>query len=51
MRIIFNMAELFESLVNTEGIQTSLLSTADHWQFESLVNTEGIQTSRLIRKK
>ena len=34
----------FESLVNTEGIQTcSFLFLADI-SFESLVNTEGIQT-------
>ena len=34
----------FESLVNTEGIQTCHTSTGTVRTFESLVNTEGIQT-------
>ena len=34
----------FESLVNTEGIQTILHHSMLHHLFESLVNTEGIQT-------
>ena len=34
----------FESLVNTEGIQTlGIIKVSMNW-FESLVNTEGIQT-------
>ena len=35
---------VFESLVNTEGIQTSPLAQTEWMVFESLVNTEGIQT-------
>ena len=34
----------FESLVNTEGIQTDAQYTEHAEPFESLVNTEGIQT-------
>ena len=34
----------FESLVNTEGIQTVRAKKEKCVQFESLVNTEGIQT-------
>ena len=34
----------FESLVNTEGIQTRLCVEMHASLFESLVNTEGIQT-------
>ena len=34
----------FESLVNTEGIQTIVGGIQTQLQFESLVNTEGIQT-------
>ena len=34
----------FESLVNTEGIQTSSDILIEYCTFESLVNTEGIQT-------
>ena len=34
----------FESLVNTEGIQTPRIHGLPQGQFESLVNTEGIQT-------
>ena len=34
----------FESLVNTEGIQTQFLLAFIYNVFESLVNTEGIQT-------
>ena len=35
----------FESLVNTEGIQTMDLRKEPDKEFESLVNTEGIQTA------
>ena len=35
----------FESLVNTEGIQTRLCVEMHASLFESLVNTEGIQTT------
>ena len=35
---------MFESLVNTEGIQTRLECEQSTEKFESLVNTEGIQT-------
>ena len=35
---------MFESLVNTEGIQTNEAWQAGDIVFESLVNTEGIQT-------
>ena len=34
----------FESLVNTEGIQTEVQWSSHCDRFESLVNTEGIQT-------
>ena len=34
----------FESLVNTEGIQTTSMTMCQITWFESLVNTEGIQT-------
>ena len=34
----------FESLVNTEGIQTFWACDFETTVFESLVNTEGIQT-------
>ena len=34
----------FESLVNTEGIQTLMFIAGKKSEFESLVNTEGIQT-------
>ena len=34
----------FESLVNTEGIQTRVSARRQALKFESLVNTEGIQT-------
>ena len=34
----------FESLVNTEGIQTDVENYYKTGLFESLVNTEGIQT-------
>ena len=34
----------FESLVNTEGIQTRTMNRKYNAEFESLVNTEGIQT-------
>ena len=36
--------DMFESLVNTEGIQTSWFENYIGETFESLVNTEGIQT-------
>ena len=35
----------FESLVNTEGFQTTYRNYPISGQFESLVNTEGFQTS------
>ena len=41
---MLQILEAFESLVNTEGIQTSRHFTDSYQQFESLVNTEGIQT-------
>ena len=34
----------FESLVNTEGFQTTQESRNKYFKFESLVNTEGFQT-------
>ena len=41
----------FESLVNTEGIQTRYSHSIPGRQFESLVNTEGIQTSAGARRR
>ena len=38
------MEDMFESLVNTEGIQTTVFHAVEQSKFESLVNTEGIQT-------
>ena len=37
---------MFESLVNTEGFQTSYLFSQHALAFESLVNTEGFQTHK-----
>ena len=39
---------MFESLVNTEGIQTNTSCQSKRKWFESLVNTEGIQTWHLL---
>ena len=44
----FNGIPMFESLVNTEGIQTCISSISDSYRFESLVNTEGIQTEEWL---
>ena len=42
---LFSPPLLFESLVNTEGFQTSDVGLCRITQFESLVNTEGFQTA------
>ena len=39
----------FESLVNTEGIQTSPLAQTEWMVFESLVNTEGRNSNHLLK--
>ena len=39
----------FESLVNTEGFQTSPVKKLRRSWFESLVNTEGFQTCEIWR--
>ena len=44
MEIPESLCLRFESLVNTEGIQTAVNSSVFLFLFESLVNTEGIQT-------
>ena len=44
MEIPESLCLRFESLVNTEGIQTRRCASAINELFESLVNTEGIQT-------
>ena len=48
MRLANTSVGMFESLVNTEGIQTVCRINCLWKMFESLVNTEGIQTQQLI---
>ena len=48
MDLIKEPEKEFESLVNTEGIQTVRAKKEKCVQFESLVNTEGIQTEFLL---
>ena len=44
MQQMLLQADVFESLVNTKGFQTSELSDLFMQVFESLVNTKGFQT-------
>ena len=42
--LLFNLVTLFESSVNSEGIETPFLDRYPSRSFESSVNSEGIET-------